>query len=73
MAHAHLRYLNPFPKNLGDILNNYKKVLIPEINNGQLVQLIKSKYLIPAEQFNKIQGTPITRAEMIAMIKQTLG
>ena len=59
VANAHLRYLNPFPKNLGDFLKNYKKVLIPEINLGQLRLLIRAKYLINAEGFNVVGGQPL--------------
>jgi 2-oxoglutarate ferredoxin oxidoreductase subunit alpha len=64
VAHAHLTYIKPFPKNLGDLLNKYDKVLIPEINNGQLIKLIRDKYLIDAIGYNKIKGTPITKNEL---------
>jgi len=69
VAHAHVRYLNPFPKNLGEILNNYEYVLIPEMNNGQLVRIIRDKYLIAAEGFNKIKGMPFTSEELFNKIK----
>jgi 2-oxoglutarate ferredoxin oxidoreductase subunit alpha len=59
VANTHLRYLNPFPKNLGDILKNYKKVLIPEINLGQLRLLIRAKFLIDAQGLNIIAGQPL--------------
>ncbi len=72
VAHAHLRYLRPFPKNLGELLQQYEQILIPEINNGQLCRIIRDHYLIPVQQFNKIQGTPITKAEMIAVIKRLI-
>ncbi|OSZ82617.1 2-oxoglutarate ferredoxin oxidoreductase subunit alpha [Chitinophagaceae bacterium IBVUCB1] len=72
VAHAHLRYLRPFPKNLGDVLKRYKKVLIPEINNGQLIKIIRDKYLVDAVGFNKIKGTPITRAELVSAIGELL-
>jgi len=64
VAHIHLRHLNPFPKNLGELLHNYDKILVPEMNCGQLLQLIKAKYLLPAEGLNKIQGMPFTTAEI---------
>jgi 2-oxoglutarate ferredoxin oxidoreductase subunit alpha len=64
VSHSHLRYINPFPKNLGEILYKFKHVLIPEINNGQLIKLIRAKYLIPAIGFNMIKGLPL-RAEEI--------
>ncbi len=58
VAHAHLRYLNPFPSNLGEILSRYDKVLIPELNLGQLRMLIRSRYLIDAIGLNKVKGKP---------------
>jgi 2-oxoglutarate ferredoxin oxidoreductase subunit alpha len=64
VAHVHLRYLNPFPKNLEEVLSNYEKVIIPEMNCGQLLKLIRAKYLIPAIGFNKIQGLPFTTTEI---------
>lgn len=70
VAHAHLRYLRPFPRNLGEILNNYKKVLIPEINNGQLIKIIRSEFLVDAKGYNKIMGVPITKAELTEAVKK---
>lgn len=72
VAHAHLRHMRPFPRNLGTMLGNYKKVLIPEINNGQLIKIIRDKYLIDAIGYNKIKGTPITRTELVTAIKELL-
>jgi 2-oxoglutarate ferredoxin oxidoreductase subunit alpha len=72
VAHAHLRHMRPFPKNLGEMLQRYKKVLIPEINNGQLIKIIRDKYLVDAVGFNKIKGTPITRAELVSAIGELL-
>jgi 2-oxoglutarate ferredoxin oxidoreductase subunit alpha len=72
VAHAHLRYLRPFPRNLGQLLRNYKKVLIPEINNGQLVKIIRAEYLVDAQAYNKIMGVPITKGELIESIKKNL-
>lgn len=68
VSHAHLRYLRPFPKNLGEILRNFEKVLIPEINNGQLIKIIRDQYLVDAKAYNKIMGVPITKSEMKARI-----
>lgn len=73
VSHAHIRYIRPFPKNLGDIIKNFKKVLIPEINNGQLIKIIRDQYLVDAKGFNKIMGVPITKTEMVMKIKETLG
>ena len=72
VAHAHLRYINPFPKNLGELLKGYDKVLIPEMNSGQLLQLIRAKYLIDATGFSKVQGMPFTTTEMKAKIVELL-
>ncbi len=72
VSHAHLRYLRPFPKNLGDILKKFEKVLIPEINNGQLIKIIRDQYMVDAIGYNKIMGIPITSTEMIEEIKELL-
>ncbi len=64
VAHVHLHHINPFPKNLGDLLKGYDKILIPEMNCGQLIQLIRAKYLLPAEGLSKVQGLPFTTAEL---------
>ncbi len=72
VSHAHIRYLRPFPKNLGDILKSFDKVLIPEINNGQLVKIIRDQYFIDAKPYNKIMGTPIMKSELIEEIKKYL-
>jgi 2-oxoglutarate/2-oxoacid ferredoxin oxidoreductase subunit alpha len=72
VAHAHLRYIRPFPKNLGEILSNYKTVVVPEINNGQLVKIIRDKYLIDAKAYNKVMGIPITKTELVEYLKQVL-
>lgn len=72
VAHAHLRYLRPFPKNLGSILRNYDHVLIPELNNGQLIKIIRDKYLVDAKGYNKIMGIPITKGELIEEVKRLI-
>ena len=72
VSHAHLRYVRPFPRNLGDIIRNFETVLIPEINNGQLIKIIRDKYLVNAIGYNKIMGVPITRAELITKIEEML-
>ncbi|WP_153797566.1 2-oxoacid:acceptor oxidoreductase subunit alpha [Foetidibacter luteolus] len=72
VSHAHLRYIRPFPKNLGDILKNFEQVLIPEINNGQLIKIIRDQYLIPAKGYHKIMGVPITKTELVMEIKKLL-
>jgi 2-oxoglutarate ferredoxin oxidoreductase subunit alpha len=72
VSHLHLRYVRPFPKNLGDIIKNFEKVLIPELNNGQLVKIIRDKYLVDAKGFNKIMGIPFTKTELVEEIKKML-
>jgi 2-oxoglutarate ferredoxin oxidoreductase subunit alpha len=72
VSHAHIRYLRPFPKNLGDIIKNFDTVLIPEINNGQLIKIIRDVYLVDAKPFNKIKGTPITKGELVDEIGKYL-
>lgn len=72
VSHAHVKYLNPLPKNLGDILKSFDKILIPEINNGQLIKVIRDKYLIDAKGLNKIQGMPFTSAEINEKIIEML-
>lgn len=72
VSHAHLRYLNPFPKNLGELLNGFEKVLIPEMNNGQLVKVIRDKFLIDAIALNKIKGIPFSSVELKEKIKEML-
>jgi 2-oxoglutarate/2-oxoacid ferredoxin oxidoreductase subunit alpha len=72
VSHAHIRYIRPFPKNLGDIIKNFDKVLIPELNNGQLVKIIRDAYLVDAEGYNKIMGIPFTKTELVDKIKEML-
>ncbi|MBI1387077.1 MAG: 2-oxoacid:acceptor oxidoreductase subunit alpha [bacterium] len=72
VSQAHLRYLNPFPKNLGEVLSRFKKVLIPELNLGQLRTLIRAKYLIDAKGLNKVQGRPFQVAEVLEAIDKAL-
>jgi 2-oxoglutarate ferredoxin oxidoreductase subunit alpha len=73
ISHAQLRYIRPFPKNLGTILNNFEQVLIPEINNGQLIKIIRDQYLIDAKGYNKIMGVPITKTELLVKLREMLG
>jgi len=73
VSHAHLRYLRPFPKNLGEILKNFEQVLVPEINNGQLVKIIRDQYFVNAKAYNKIMGIPITKTEMVMKMHEMLG
>ncbi|MCY3552259.1 MAG: 2-oxoacid:acceptor oxidoreductase subunit alpha [Candidatus Poribacteria bacterium] len=72
IGHVHLRHLNPFPNDLDDILQRFKKILIPELNSGQLLQLIRSTYLINAVGLNKVQGQPFHVFELHAKIDEIL-
>ena len=73
VGHAHIRYISPFPKNLGDVIGNFKKVLIPELTMGQLRLLIRAKYLCDAQGLNKIQGKPFKISEIIEKVDSMLG
>ena len=72
VSHAHIKYMRPFPSNLGEILKNFETVLIPEINNGQLIKIIRDKYLVDAKGYNKMMGVPITKQELTDAINQFL-
>ncbi|NCP85716.1 MAG: 2-oxoglutarate ferredoxin oxidoreductase subunit alpha, partial [Bacteroidetes bacterium] len=72
VSHIHIKYLAPFPKNLESLLKGYDKVIVPELNNGQLVRLIRDQFLIPAEGFNKIKGLPFTVGEVKQKINSIL-
>jgi 2-oxoglutarate ferredoxin oxidoreductase subunit alpha len=72
VAHAHLRHLNPFPSNTGDVLKKYDKVLIPEMNLGQLGLLIRAKYLVDAIGFNQVRGLPFKTQELVDAIKDVV-
>jgi 2-oxoglutarate ferredoxin oxidoreductase subunit alpha len=64
VSHAHIRYLRPFPKNLGEMLKNFEHILIPEINNGQLIKIIRDEYLIDVKGYQKMMGIPIYKGEL---------
>jgi 2-oxoglutarate ferredoxin oxidoreductase subunit alpha len=72
VSHAHLRYIRPFPKNLGSLLRNFEQVLIPEINNGQLIKIIRDVYLVDAKGYNKVMGVPITKTELVEQLQRML-
>lgn len=72
VAHAHLRHLNPLPADLGDVLGRYDKVLVPEMNMGQLLKLVRAEYLIAAVGLNKIQGRPFKVSEVATRIARLL-
>ncbi len=72
IGHVHLRYLNPFPRNLGDILKRFKQVLVPEMNMGQLLMVLRAKFLVDAQGYNKIQGKPFKETEIEQKIEEML-
>jgi 2-oxoglutarate/2-oxoacid ferredoxin oxidoreductase subunit alpha len=73
IGHVHLRHLNPLPRNLGDVLKRYKKVLVPEMNMGQLVMILRAKFLVDAQSYGKIQGKPFKQCEIEDKIEELLG
>jgi 2-oxoglutarate ferredoxin oxidoreductase subunit alpha len=72
VSHIHLRHIWPLPQNLGDLLGSYEKILVPEMNNGQLLTLLRAEYLVPAKGLNKVAGQPFKIAEVEAAIREEL-
>ena len=72
VAQAHLRHLNPFPSNLGDVLRSYRRVLVPEMNLGQLSMLLRAKYLVDVVSINQVRGMPFKSTELVAAIKTAI-
>jgi 2-oxoglutarate ferredoxin oxidoreductase subunit alpha len=72
VSHAHLRHMRPFPKNLGDIISRFKKVIIPELNNGQLIKIIRDQFLVDAVPYNKIKGVPLSKGELISFLTEQM-
>jgi 2-oxoglutarate ferredoxin oxidoreductase subunit alpha len=72
VAHAHLRWINPFPANLGDVLRSYDRVLVPEMNLGQLLQLIRARYLVDAIGYNRVTGKPFRASEIADAVEAAL-
>ena len=72
IGHVHLRHLNPLPKNLGEVLGRYDRILVPEMNMGQLVMVLRAKFLVDAQGYNKIQGKPFKQSEIERKIEEIL-
>jgi 2-oxoglutarate ferredoxin oxidoreductase subunit alpha len=72
VAHVHLRYLNPLPSDLGGILRRFKKVLVPELNMGQLLKVLRAEYAIDAVGLDKIQGQPFKISEIVRRVEDLL-
>lgn len=70
---AHLRHLNPFPRNLGEIMSRFDKILVPEMNMGQLAMLLKARYLQPVISMPKVRGRPFKISELVNKIDEILG
>jgi 2-oxoglutarate ferredoxin oxidoreductase subunit alpha len=73
VSHIHIRYLMPFPENLGELLRGYEQILVPEMNTGQLVEVLRSKFLIDAKRLNKVSGQPFKIREIVDAIESLLG
>lgn len=73
VSHAHFKYLNPFPKNTANVLSSFKKILVPEINLGQLSKMIRSEYLVNVEQYNIVRGLPFRTSDILTKITDMLG
>jgi 2-oxoglutarate ferredoxin oxidoreductase subunit alpha len=72
ISSIHLRYLNPFPKNLGEILRRFETILVPELNLGQLVWMLRAQFLLDAKGYNKVQGMPFKISELVNKFSQLL-
>jgi 2-oxoglutarate ferredoxin oxidoreductase subunit alpha len=72
VSHIHIRYLSPFPRNLGELLGRFDRVLVPEMNNGQLVHLLRAAYLVPAEGLDQVTGKPFRVSTLLAAIRERL-
>ena len=72
VSYVHLRHLNPFPENLGKVISSFDRVLIPEMNMGQLLQVIRAEYPVNAVGFNKIQGQPFKISDLVSKIEEVL-
>jgi 2-oxoglutarate ferredoxin oxidoreductase subunit alpha len=72
ISHAHIKYLNPFPKNLEEILSRFNKILVPEMNSGQLVRIIRDKFMVPAVGISKVKGRPFFVDELKRKISDAI-
>ncbi len=70
VSHIHLRYISPFPRNLGELLKRFDRVIVPEMNNGQLVMLLRAAYLVPAERFSQVNGKPFKVSTVLDAIRE---
>jgi 2-oxoglutarate ferredoxin oxidoreductase subunit alpha len=70
VAVAHIHHLNPLPANMGDVLRSFDRVLVPEMNTGQLSQLLRARYLVDVESFSKVEGLPLFASQIQALIEE---
>ena len=73
VSHIHIRHIWPLPANLGELLKSYDKVIVPEMNTGQLKTVLRDQYLVDAKPVNKVSGQPFTIAEIESAIEEALG
>jgi 2-oxoglutarate ferredoxin oxidoreductase subunit alpha len=73
VAQAHLRHLNPFPANLGAVLKGYERVIVPEMNLGQLAMLLRARYLVDAQSYNQVRGLPFKAAQLADVLHAAIG
>jgi 2-oxoglutarate ferredoxin oxidoreductase subunit alpha len=73
VSQIHLRHINPFPRNLGPLLSAFKTVIVPEINSGQLIKLLRAKYLVDAVGFNVVRGLPLRSEEIEDFVENHIG
>ena len=72
VSHVHIRHMSPLPRGLGELLRGFRQVLVPELNNGMLVKILRSEFLVDAQGLNKIAGQPFKVAELDAAIRAQL-
>jgi len=70
VARAHIRHLNPFPPNLGEVLRGYKQVIVPEMNLGQLAMMLRAKYLVDVKSYTQVRGLPFTSVELANVLTE---
>ncbi|MEG8280505.1 2-oxoglutarate ferredoxin oxidoreductase subunit alpha, partial [Streptomyces sp. AHA2] len=72
IAQAHLRHLNPFPRNLGEVLARYERIVVPEMNLGQLALLLRARYLVDAHSYNQVNGMPFKAQQLADALREFL-
>ena len=73
LAHIHLRHLNPLPANLGSLISSFERVMVPEMNTGQLCRILRAEYLVDAKSVTKVSGQPFTAAELVEAFGEAIG